>query len=46
MEQQQETALFKKQQKKYTILLQEHGRAIQEYSKVEAEVDQLDKERR
>ena len=30
---------FRKQQKKYTVLLQEHGKALQDFRKIEADVN-------
>lgn len=36
---------MKRQQKKYTVLLQEHGRVLQEYNELEQEVENLDRER-
>ncbi len=36
---------MRRQHRKYTVLLQEHGRVLQEYTELEQEVEELDKER-
>jgi type I restriction-modification system DNA methylase subunit len=45
MDEREREEYIKRQHKKYTVLLQEHGRVLQEYNELEQEVDELDRER-
>jgi hypothetical protein len=43
MEEREREEHMRRQQRKYTVLLQEHGKVLQEYSELEQEVNELDK---
>jgi hypothetical protein len=45
MEEREKEEHVKRQHKKYTVLLQEHGKVLQEYSELEQQVEELDRER-
>lgn len=45
MEEREREEHIKRQQRKYTVLLQEHGKVLNDYVELEQEVSQLDKER-
>jgi predicted nucleic acid-binding Zn-ribbon protein len=45
MEEREREEHIRRQQKKYTVLLQEHGRVLEEYTELEQEVTELDRER-
>lgn len=42
MEEREREEHIRRQHKKYTVLLQEHGKVLQEYTELEREVNELD----
>ena len=45
MEDRERDEHFRKQHRKYSLLLQEHGKVLQEYRELEQQVDESDRER-
>lgn len=45
MEDREREEHVRRQQKRYSVLLQEHGKVLQEYTELEHHVEELDRER-